>query len=49
MKSLIVLMVLLYNLSLVVGTAYLINVYNWSPWTFLLTIFLIAGIRDKNE
>lgn len=32
----------LYNLSLVAGTVYLIQFYDWSPWWFLLTIVLMT-------
>lgn len=35
--------ILLYNLCLVTGTAYLVAVYDWSPWWFLLTLLLICN------
>lgn len=39
--------ILLYNLCLVTGTAYLVTVYDWSPWWFLLTILLMSSY-EKN-
>jgi hypothetical protein len=44
-----VLAVLLYNLSLLVGTVYLIVAYDWSPWWFLLTIALMANYIKKDK
>ena len=35
--------ILLYNLCLVTGTAYLVAVYDWSPWWFLLTLLLLCN------
>ena len=40
-------MVLTYNITLIVGTAYLVQVYDWSMWTFLLTtIFFVTKTKD---
>jgi hypothetical protein len=40
--------VLAYDLCLVSGTAYLVQVHNWSMWTFLLTaIFFITTKKDS--
>ncbi len=36
-------LVLSYNLALIAGTAYLVQVHNWSMWTFLLTVCFIAN------
>lgn len=43
--------VCLYNLALVAGTAYLVAVYDWSPWWFVLTIMFMANIfkGEKDE
>lgn len=39
---------LIYNLILVGGTAYLVQVYDWSMWTFLLTLlFFVSSSRSK--
>ena len=45
-----VLAVILYNLVLVAGTAYLVEERNWSMWTFLLTalFFISSGVRSEN-
>lgn len=33
---------LVYNFALLAGTAILVNKYDWSPATFILTLFLLA-------
>jgi hypothetical protein len=39
MKEVAVLALLVvYNLTLIAGTAYLVQVYDWSMWTFVLTV-----------
>lgn len=45
---------LMYNLSLVVGTTYLVVVHEWSMWTYLLCMCFLASIKtgkaaEKNE
>lgn len=35
--------VLLYNLILIAGTAYLVAVMNWSAWWFVLTVCLLVN------
>lgn len=39
-----VLMAILYNLTLVAGTAYLVALHDWSPWWFLFTLFLLVNV-----
>ena len=39
---------MIYNLSLIVGTVYLIEFHNWSPWWFCLTVLLML-YRDKGK
>ena len=39
----------LYNLTLLGGTAYLVVNYQWSPWWFLLTAFLLANASSKSD
>ena len=42
------LFMLTYNFLLVAGTAYLVQVYDWSMWTFLLTLlFFVSSSRSK--
>ena len=36
-------LVMSYNLALIIGTVYLVQVHNWSMWTFLLTVCFIAN------
>ncbi len=44
-----VLIVCLYNFSLVAGTAYLIALHDWSPLWFLVTLMFMANISKKEE
>jgi hypothetical protein len=41
--------VILYNLALVAGTAYLVAIFDWSPWWFLLTILLLMNYNKKDK
>lgn len=41
------LLVVIYNLTLIIGTAYLVQVCNWSGWWFLLTLCFLAGTTKK--
>lgn len=43
------LIVAIYNLILVAGTAYLVALHDWSPWWFLLTVLLLANYIKKDE
>jgi hypothetical protein len=38
---------MVYNITLLAGTAYLIVQYDWSTWWFLLTVLLLGS--DKRE
>jgi hypothetical protein len=39
-------MAMIYNLILLVGTAYLVGWQGWSAWWFLLTVILLASGKD---
>ena len=39
--------VLIYDFMLVAGTAYLVQVHNWSMWTFLLAIIFFMTAKSK--
>jgi thiosulfate reductase cytochrome b subunit len=42
--------ILAYDLFLVAGTAYLVQVHDWSMWTFLLTaLFFITTTKKSNS
>jgi hypothetical protein len=41
--------VILYNLTLVACTAYLVALHNWSPWWFVLTLLLLMNYGKKDE
>ncbi len=36
--NILVFIVLLYRFSILAGTAYLVQEFNWSPWWFLLCV-----------
>jgi hypothetical protein len=43
-------LVLFYNFALIAGTAYLVQFYGWSMWTFALTIcFFVSKTNPKKE
>ena len=37
---------MIYNLILLVGTAYLVGWQGWSAWWFLLTVILLASGKE---
>lgn len=37
---------MIYNLILLVGTAYLVGWQGWSGWWFLLTVILLASGKE---
>lgn len=39
----------IYNLILLVGTAYLVGWQGWSGWWFLFTMLLLASGKDCKE
>jgi len=41
-----IVLAMIYNLILLVGTAYLVGWQNWNPWWFLLTLSILAGRKD---
>jgi hypothetical protein len=42
-----ILFVLLYDITLLAGTAYLVQEYNWSMWTFLLAAVFFTTLETK--
>mgnify|MGYP001408551679 CR=1 FL=1 len=43
------LLVALYNLMILAGTAYLVQVYEWSAWWFMLAVLLLVSYKSKEE
>ena len=44
--------IMVYNIAILAGTAYLVQVYDWNPWWFLLTVGLMLStkrVEDKDE
>ena len=41
--------ILIYNLVLLAGTAYLVAIHNWSMWTFLLAAIFLMTPKNNNE
>ena len=46
-KNLVV--VCIYNLCLLSGTAYLVQWHDWSPWWFVLTFIACANCHIKSN
>jgi biotin transporter BioY len=43
-------LVLCYNMILIIGTAYMVQMYDWSMWTFALTlIFFISKTKPTEK
>jgi len=41
-------LIMSYNLALIIGTVYLVQIHNWSMWTFLLTVcFLVSQTKGS--
>lgn len=50
MKDLLaIFLVIVYNLTLLTGTVYLIAERDWNPWWMMLTIFLLGNYKRKDE
>lgn len=48
-KLIAIIIVAVYNLSLLAGTAYMVQMWDWSPWWFLLTVLLLGNYKGKNS
>lgn len=44
MRALLTIILTIYNLFLIMGTAYLIEKYHWSPWWFAMTMLFVMTI-----
>lgn len=42
-------LVIIYNLTILIGTVYLVQVYNWSGWWFFLSVCLLACTSKKKK
>lgn len=42
-------LIICYNLFLVCGTVYLVQVCDWSPWWFLFTVMLLGSLSYKKD
>ena len=50
MKDLLAIVALLvYNISILAGTVYLIAERNWNPWWMLLAVMLMYSYKQKDE
>lgn len=43
------LLLVVYNFALIAGTAYLVVDYNWSMWTFVLTIAFMMNWKTTTK
>lgn len=41
--------IVLYNLILVAGTAYLVAIHDWSGWWFLLTALFLMQYKNNKS
>ena len=48
-ETIVSFLILVYNLILVAGTAYLVALHDWSMWTFLLTMCFMLTVRTSKE
>jgi len=48
-EALTVFGILMYNFTLVAGTAYLVALHDWSMWTFLLTMCFMLTVKSSDE
>lgn len=44
-----IILVLLYNLTVLGATVFLIQECEWSPWWFLLSVMLLLSIKTKED
>ena len=44
-----IILVLLYNLTLLIGTAYLVTIWNWSAWWFVATWMLLGRTKENDD
>lgn len=44
-----ILMMMVYNIALLVGTVYLIEFHNWNPWWMALTLGLMLYKSDTKK
>lgn len=50
MKGLVAcILIICYNLFLICGTVYLVQVYDWNPWWFLLTVMLLGSYKKDDK
>jgi hypothetical protein len=49
MKTIDIFLVLCYNLTIVAGTAYVVQFYDWSPWWFLLAVMMMLNFKSKKD
>lgn len=50
MKDMVaIFLMLLYNLTILVGTVYLVSEKDWSPWWFLLSVMLMMSFKSRDK
>jgi hypothetical protein len=42
-------LVIVYNLTILIGTVYLVAERDWSPWWFLLSVVLLASKTKETK
>jgi hypothetical protein len=49
MDAIVKVFIMMYDLTLLAGTAYLVEVHNWSMWTFLLAAMFFFVPKKVKE
>lgn len=50
MKDIIIaIFIIVYDFLLIAGTAYLVQVYDWSMWTFLLAALFFITTKTRKD
>jgi hypothetical protein len=47
--ELAIVMMCVYNLTILAGTAYLVDERGWSPWWFLFAVMMFVYTKEKKE
>ena len=48
-KTVVAIAIIIYNLIIITGTAWLVAVHDWSGWWFALTVAVMLHMRNKDD
>lgn len=49
MRMVAIFLVMLYNLTILGTTTYLVAVHNWNPWWFLFSVLLLGTSKSEDK